>query len=52
MCSDSSSPRSRALRFISDGNAPGAMALTAMLSCARRSAMRRVKWIKPALLAT
>ena len=32
-------------------NAPGAIAVTAILSLARCSAMRRVMWINPALLA-
>ncbi len=46
-----SSSWSRATRFISEANAPGAIALTTMLSSARRNAIRRVNWISPALLA-
>ena len=42
---------SRAVRFMSEAKAPGAMALTAMRSGARRSAMRRVRCTSPALLA-
>jgi hypothetical protein len=33
------------------GKGAGAIALTTMLSWTRRSAIRRVSWIRPALLA-
>ena len=46
-----SSAWSRALLFISEANGPGAMALTMMRSGASVSAMRLVRWIRPALLA-
>jgi hypothetical protein len=38
-----SSPRSRASRFICEAKAPGAMALTTIQSRASRAAMRRVR---------
>ena len=44
------SPWSRAALFISLANAPGAIALTTMPSLTRRSAMRFVMWMRPALL--
>jgi len=48
---DTASPRSRASRFMSEANAPGAIAVTTMLSLMSCSAMRLVRWISPALLA-
>jgi hypothetical protein len=46
-----SSSWSRAILFISEAKAPGAMPLTTMLSCTSRSDMRLIRWIRPALLA-
>ena len=46
-----SSEWSRAARFMSDLNAPGAIAVTLMLSLISFVAIRRVKWITAALLA-
>ena len=46
-----SSAWSRAVLFMLDANAPGAIALTTIWSSISRSAMRLVRWISPALLA-